>query len=676
MKITSIHLRLMLLLLPCFLLSFGLLSGVSYYLSSQALSQSLDETAQAVETDYTRRIESYIHEAIVQQQAFAMLPGLRNPSDRLQLTATLTDCKNNSQYLESSVFIAQDGNAVRSDGSSVYLGDRDYFRKVIATQKPVVSELLLSKTTGKLAFNVAVPVVNNGNIAGVLTGSFAIDKLNVLIKDLKWLKSGYGLIASANGLVLAHARQPDLVGKLNLTEKISGSDVNLQQTMQDDRMLHMFKTSAETGQMVMGVYDFNGIPRIAQMSAVDLPGGQRWILVLTAPESEARQPLVVLTRGMIGVMLFCLLLTVGAIIFISRHIAAPIRRLRDETLELTNGDLRERPLTIATQDEIGQLAAGVVHLRGNWRDVIGRVLSDAGHVAAASEELTAGAQQSANAANQVAGSITTIAQGAASQAEASSRIAAVTQDLAAKTRELAMTADTIAGLAHSASQAAGQGQQAISQAIGQMRTIGDNSAVISAAMDELNTGSREINEIVTLIASIASQTNLLALNAAIEAARAGENGRGFAVVAEEVRKLAEQSSEAADKINQLIGQNQVNMDRATTATQTGVGSIRSGVELVGSAGDTFSAIAADVLNLSAQIDTISASIQQTVTATQSLAVATGEIDASAKTATAEAETVSAATEEQSASMEEIAASSQNLATLAASLQSSVARFQM
>lgn len=676
MKITTIHTRLMLLLLPCFLLSFGLLSGVSYYLSSQALSQSLDETAQAVGADYAQRIEAYINESIVQQQAFAMLPGLRSPADRQQLTAALTDCKNSSQYLESAVFIARDGNAVRSDGSAVYLGDRDYFRKVIASQKPVVSELLLSKTTGKLAFNVAVPVVNNGSVTGVLTGSFAIDKLNAIIKDLKWLQSGYGLIAGANGLVLAHARQPDLIGKLNLTEKVSGSDVNLQQTVQDDRMLRMFKTSAETGQMVLGVYDFNGITRIAQMSAIDLPGGQRWVLLLTAPESEARQPLVILTRSLTGVMLFCILLTVGAIIFISRHIAAPVRRLRDETLELTRGDLRERPLSITTQDEIGHLAAGVTELRGHWRSVISRVLSDAGQVATASEELTAGAQQSASAANQVAGSITTIAQGAASQAAASSRIASVTQDLAAKTRELATAADTIAGLARSASQAAGHGQQVISQATGQMQTIGDNSAVISAAMDELTAGSREINEIVTLIASIASQTNLLALNAAIEAARAGENGRGFAVVAEEVRKLAEQSGEAADKITRLIHQNQANTDRALTATQTGAGSIHSGVELVASAGGAFSAIAADVLHLSAQIDTISASLQQTVAATQSLAIATGEIDASAKTATAEAETASAATEQQSASTEEIAASSQNLATLAASLQSSVARFRV
>ena len=103
----------------------------------------------------------------------------------------------------------------------------------------------------------------------------------------------------------------------------------------------------------------------------------------------------------------------------------------------------------------------------------------------------------------------------------------------------------------------------------------------------LDQRSKEIGSIVDLITEVAEQTNLLALNAVIEAARVGEQGRGFAVVAEEVRKLAEQSRNAADEIGKLVRETQAESGNAVNSMQDGVKKVRAGTEAVLSSGETF-----------------------------------------------------------------------------------------
>ena len=204
----------------------------------------------------------------------------------------------------------------------------------------------------------------------------------------------------------------------------------------------------------------------------------------------------------------------------------------------------------------------------------------------------------------------------------------------------------------------------------------DSSAAISSAITELSERSGQIVGFVDTISGIAEQTNLLALNAAIEAARAGEQGRGFAVVAEEVRKLAEESQDAAGQIAGLIREIQTETRKVVGVVADGAKRTEDGVATVEQAREAFELIGSAVEDVGARVGEIAAAVEQISADADRAQGGISEVAAVAEQSSASAEEVSASTEETSASTQEIAASAQELARTAEQLERLVARFRL
>lgn len=666
------------LTLPILTLALATLAGASYYYANSYLTQSVDETAQSVASDYAGRVQNQVGEIMIQLEALAATPQMRNINDQNVLKQAMGDTLKRIGKLDQMTFIYLNGFSIRPNGTTAQLANREYFKRVVSSKKSYVSEILVSVTTKKASAILCVPILEKGELIGVLTGTYSLEKMNDLVKDIKFKQTGYGYLLDETGMLIAHGSKPEYIGKLNLAKKEINPELKLADKSLDERLLALSKTSIEKGQRARGIFAFlDGATHVATFMPIGLPGDKHWTLVVTAPEAEANQEIANLKWIMFAIAGGCIVLALLLVLVLSGKFVKPIIMIRNHAVRVARGDLQVEKLSYDGQnDEIGELAKSFNSMVGSLRDLVKQVKDQSQHVAASSEELTAIAEQSSLATTQIATSVSGIAGGTDQQVCAVEGASGVIKKMSAGIEQVAANTNAMSGVAEKAAQAAHNGGKSVSTAVGQMsnieRTV-TNSAEVVAKLGER---SQEIGVIVDTISGIAGQTNLLALNAAIEAARAGEQGRGFAVVAEEVRKLAEQSEEAAKRIAGLIGEIQSETDKAVVAMSEGTREVKLGSEVVNSAGEAFKEIMTVVDQLSLQVKDISGAIRQMTSDSQQIVQSVQEIDKISKENVGQTQTVSAATQEQSASMEEIAASSQALAKLAQDLQNTISRFKI
>jgi len=341
--------------------------------------------------------------------------------------------------------------------------------------------------------------------------------------------------------------------------------------------------------------------------------------------------------------------------------------------DLTVGVKQE---TVKSKDETGTLLESVYKMTRDLRGMVGQVKETSSLIAASSVQLSASTEQMNQAVQHINHAIQEVASGTNEQMN---NVTESTEAVHGISRGMDQVAEAIQHMAEYSSKVnedAHLGTEVVARSIEYMDQVKRSFENVSSMILSLETRSKEIEAIADMITEIADQTHLLALNASIEAARAGEHGEGFAVVAAEVRKLADQSADSAEKVSRLIRQIRSEADKAVSAVSEGSKVMEQGLVEVRQSGNAFRNIANAIGEISSQSQEASVIAEQVHLHSHETAAKMNRMAEILSVSAKNIQNIAAALEEQHASIEEIASAFGHLRKMADGLQLLTNQFKL
>lgn len=510
------------------------------------------------------------------------------------------------------------------------------------------------------------------------------DDLNVAVSDYK--AAMYKMLATDDenkkNIAIADLQKatatidkilPELADGIYYTEKMQETQANWAKTKNHgDKVTNILRaqgTAAAYDYMMNEMHqDFTNLDNnTTELGELELKGAQDMAAASHATYESARTTTIV-------VILIIALLTVGIGYYFYRLIGGFLSQFLDVSQRVYRGDMTVN-LDYDTQDEFGKIANSYNDTLGKIRSITAEIQKIANELTHSAETMSTGVNESAQVVNSIAVSINDIAELSMSQNKNVDTASSALDNIVNSVNDVADLAKQTADKANDVGTTVNQGIEGINVIVQHMNRIETMVRTSADQVDTLGHRSEEIGQIVETIVNISGQTNLLALNAAIEAARAGEHGRGFAVVAEEIRKLAENSQDAAQHIAELIGTIQEETKKAVEAMHNGNKGVRQGTDVVKDAMGEFSQVTGMVDSMVEQMAQVADHIRQVSAESNNVVEATSQVTNDSNKIASETQQVSAASEEQSATMHELAGENTKLADMAKRLQEQLKVFR-
>lgn len=639
---------------------------ISSYFSGEALLSKVESNLMQVGNEDSKYLDLSVSSKIQILQEVANQEEITSMDWNTQ-KATLEDEVERLGYLDIAVLKPSGDADYVLSGDKSNLADRAYVIKALKGEGSV-SDVLISKVTGEAVLMYAVPIIDDGKVVGALVGRTDGNSLNNFTNNITNNDNDYAFIIGKDSTFYAYPEKEKVLKQVNILKE------GEKEGPYSDLANQIKKVGLEKQSTIE--YIFDGEKHIAAITPIKSTG---WLLCTTM-HKQAVTDIVNNLRFYI-ILASLIFITIGIItsLFLSFSITRPIvavsNKLNDLALYDFTSNNNEMVKYSNRKDEVGLITRSLQSMQEHLVNLIKSISDISNKVANSSNEVNTATQKIVAMAEQTSASVDEIAKGAFEQAKDTEQGSSYMNNLSEIMLEDSKNRDLLNDTVTNVDKMKDEGTNIVEDLMEKTRITNNATSEINKVIAETQQSSEKIQVASQMIDNITKQTNLLALNASIEAARAGEAGKGFAVVAEEIGKLAEQSTNFTQQINNVIKELAQKIDFTVKTIQEVDKTINTQTLIVGQTKEKFDGIASSIGEMKNVIFSLNSSGNEIENRKNGMIQILGNLSAISEENAAATEETLATVESQTSSMAQIADVSEKLAVLAKDIQSNLNKFK-